>query len=321
MRIGAQLPTTASIADRVEMAVWAEANGFDDAWTAEIADPDAFVVLAAVAARTERIRLGTMIVPLGVRSVASLAASTASLCQLAPERFCLGLGVSTEAVVSGWHGGNFRRPLERARETLEALRPMLAGEKSAYEGNQVRSTGFKLQWPPASPPPLMLAALNEQMLRLAGAASDGTWLNFLPLDAVPAARDAVADGARAAGRSAIPELLLSVICRVTDDPEAARQEYRSWFRFYMSAPPYQKALEWYGFGEEVAMGRKALADGDRQLLAEAVSDRLIDGLTAFGPADHCRNRIEEYAEAGIDTLVVIPYGPGTWHETLSAWAR
>ena len=133
-RLGVQLPVSMSVPERADLARWAEQAGFDDVWTAEIGDPDAFVVLAAAACHTRRVRLGTMIVPLGVRTAVNLAAAASSMCELAPGRFGLGLGVSTPAVIEGWHGAGFARPLTRTRETVALLRTVFAGEPTAFDG-------------------------------------------------------------------------------------------------------------------------------------------------------------------------------------------
>jgi len=318
-RLGVQLPVSMSVPERVDLARWAERHGFDDVWTAEIGDPDAFVVLAAAACHTRRVRLGTMIVPLGVRTAVNLAAAASSMCELAPGRFGLGLGVSTPAVIDGWHGADFARPLTRTRETVALLRTVFAGEPTGFDGQTLRSRGFRLSRPPDPPPPISLAALNPKMLRLAGAIADGVWLNFAPLEAIPRILAEIDEGARSAGRPR-PEILISIITCVTDDVPAIITRYRSWFKFYLGSASYQRALSWYGFEHEVEQARAALAAGDRDSVAAAVSDRLVTGLTAFGPAEDCRDVTDAYAKAGVDTIVVIPYG-ASWTETVNAFVR
>ena len=318
-RLGVQLPVSMSVPERVDLARRAEQAGFDDVWTAEIGDPDAFVVLAAVACHTQRVRMGTMIVPLGVRTAVNLAAAASSICELAPGRFGLGLGVSTPVVIEGWHGADFARPLTRTRETVALLRTAFAGEPTDFDGQTLRSRGFRLSRPPDPPPPISLAALNPKMLRLAGAIADGVWLNFAPPEAIPAILAEIDEGARSAGRPR-PEILISIIACVTDDVPAVAARYRSWFKFYLGSASYQRALSWYGYDQEVEQARAALAAGDSGGAAAAVSDRLIGGLTAFGAAQECRDVADAYAKAGVDTVVVIPYG-ASWTETVNAFAR
>ena len=106
-----------SLEEKLDLAVWADENGFDDAWLAEISDPDAFVTLAVAATRTERIRVGTAIIPMGPRSVPMLASSATTVHEISNGRFVLGLGVSTKVIVEKWNapGGC----LGRTRETVD----------------------------------------------------------------------------------------------------------------------------------------------------------------------------------------------------------
>jgi probable F420-dependent oxidoreductase len=303
-RLGMEIPDGLSITERAELARWAEDRGFEDAWTAEITDPNAFVILTAAALRTSRIRLGTAIIPIGTRTAPALAAAAGSMCALAPGRFALGVGVSSRVIIEDWHGVPYDRPLERARETLVTLRAVLTGERTNMAGRQVRSHGFRLRHPPPAPPPILLAALNERMLELAGELADGVYLNFLPVEAVSQAIGAVRRGAERAGRAALPELILSIACCVSDKPESAREEFRRSLAFYLTAPAYQKALAWYGFAAEVEQARAAWARRDLAGVCRAISDRLLDGIGAFGSAAFCCERVAAFGKAGIGTLSI-----------------
>jgi probable F420-dependent oxidoreductase len=304
LRLGIDLPDGLDVDERVELAVWAEKHGFDDVWTSEISDPDVFVVLAAVATRTDRVRLGTAIVPLGPRSAPSLAAATASVARLSGGRLALGVGVSTEVIITRWHGVPYDRPLERARESLAVLRTVLGGGRSDYDGRQVHSRGFRLRWPPDQSPPILLAAMNERMLELAGAAADGVCLTFLPVDGVASTLAAIERGVASSGRATRPEINMGLICQVTDDPGPVRARFREAAAAYMTAPPYQRALTRLGFGEEVERARAAWESSDLDAVAGAVSERLIDALTAIGDPETCRARIAAYHAAGIDSISI-----------------
>lgn len=319
-RLGIELPGDLPIRERAALARWAEERGFEDAWTPEISDPNAFVILTAAALATTRIRLGTAIIPLGTRTVPTLAAAAASLAELAPGRCALGVGVSSQVIVEQWHGVPYDRPLERARESILTLRAVLRGERTAASGAQVRSRGFRLRRPPATPPPILLAALNEKMLELAGEIGDGVYLNYVPVEAVGRVLEAVRRGARRGGRDALPEVLLSVPCCVTDDADSARARFGNDLAFYLTAPAYQKALAWYGFEPEVAAARAAWATRDLAGVRAAVSAALVDGIGAFGSKERCRERFAAFADAGISTLS-ITVASGDPHATLAAFAR
>ncbi len=202
---------------------------------ADITDPDAFVTCAMAVSATTRMRLGTCIIQIGPRTAPMLASGAAAVDSLGPGRFALGIGVSSEAIISGWHGSDFARPLERARETVVAVRKLLSGERSNEAGGQVRSKGFRLAFPPPEPSPIHLAALNATMLALAGEVADGVWLNYVPVDRIGTVVGIVRDAAAAAG-CAQPEVLHSILCDVSDDTARSRAEIRELLTFYVLLP-------------------------------------------------------------------------------------
>src|SRR5436309_3148258 len=154
----------------------AEAVGYDDLWSGETSGPDGFTPLALAAAWTERMRLGTGVVNAFTRGPAVLAQHAAPLQDASGGRFCLGIGSSSHVIVDRWNQVPFVRPLTKVRETVEALRTVLAGERGPG--------GFKLDSAPDPPPPLYIAALRGKMLRLGGALGDGTFVTFLPVSSV-----------------------------------------------------------------------------------------------------------------------------------------
>src|SRR5438105_8829134 len=147
MKLGLNLPYEGSLAfpEAVELAQRAEALGFDSVWMPEAYGTDAISILGALAARTERIRLGTGIVNVFSRSPALLAQSAASLDSISGGRFKLGLGTSGHQVISGWHGVPFERGVRRMRETVEIVRMVLRRERVRYEGEIFKlDMGLKL---------------------------------------------------------------------------------------------------------------------------------------------------------------------------------
>src|SRR5436190_24238900 len=150
---GVSLPDLRPIVER------ADAAGYTDLWSGETNGPDGFTPLIMAAEWTERVRLGTGVVGVLTRGPALLAQQAAALSDASDGRFALGIGASSDRIVEGWNGIPFSKPLTRMSETLEFLRAAFAGERT--------STGFKLEQPPAEPPPIVLAALRGRMLRLA----------------------------------------------------------------------------------------------------------------------------------------------------------
>src|SRR5438067_5037895 len=147
MKLGLNLPYEGSLAfpEAVELAQRAEARGFDSVWMPEAYGTDAISILGALAARTERIRLGTGIVNVFSRTPALLAQTAATLDLISGGRFILGLGTSGHQVISGWHGMAFDRPLVRMRETIAIGRQVLRRDRLIFEGEGFRlDKGLKL---------------------------------------------------------------------------------------------------------------------------------------------------------------------------------
>ncbi|MFG2446635.1 LLM class F420-dependent oxidoreductase [Nocardia fluminea] len=292
------------IRGRVEFAEEMETRGFAGLTMAEVAGPDAFVVLAMAAAATKRVTLEPAVAQCGVRSAPALAVSAATVQDVASGRFRLGLGISSKAIVEDWHGREWSPPMPHARETVELLRAVLSGEKVAYDGRVLRSSGFRLGGG-AREVPLHLAALNEGMVKLAGSIADGVWLNYLPR-AAAAEVTALIDGAAVAAGRDLPTKLLVCYVEVTDDPPAARAQLRDRLAFYVASPAYRRAFAWHGFESEMADAGTRFACRDRAGVLACITDELIDSIVLVGSAGEVRDRMEEYFAAGVDEISVAP---------------
>jgi probable F420-dependent oxidoreductase len=308
-RLGASLPLPPDLDMCRRVAEHAEILGYESLWIADTgAGPDAFVVAAVAAGVTRRVRIGTAVVPIYTRALPVLAAGAGSVAQLAPGRFVLGLGISSETIVDTWGGVPFRRPFARMRETVATLRRMLAGERVSFEGKTVRTRNFHLVSPPPRPVPIYVAALMPPMLELAGEIADGVILNFMPADAVPRMLGHVRAGAARAGRDAAE---LEVVARfqtvVTDDVPAARDALRQMMGPYFATSVYNRFVAWCGFAEEARAIDAAWRARDRTRNVAAVSDEMIDRLAIIGTPEHCRQRLAAFVEAGVTTPMIQPF--------------
>jgi probable F420-dependent oxidoreductase len=309
MRLAASLPVPPDLAMCRRVAERVEALGYDSVWIADTgAGPDAFVVGAAVATCTTRLRIGTAVIPVYTRTPSVMAAGAGSLAQLAAGRVVLGIGASSETIVDAWGGVAFTRPLHRMRETVGVLRSMLAGERVTFEGRTIRTRGFRLVSPPPRPVPIYLAALMPPMLELAGEIADGIILNFMPVEAVPRMLEHVRRGAERAGRDASQ---LEIVSRfqtvVTDDVAAARGAIRHMMGPYFATSVYNRFVAWCGFPAEAAAILAGWQAKDRARNLAAVTDEMIDRIAVIGPAEHCRERLHAFAEAGVTTPMVHPF--------------
>jgi probable F420-dependent oxidoreductase len=271
--------------------------GFTDLWSAEVAGADAFTPLALAAAWRPDLRLGTAVAPVFTRGPGLLAMSAAALADAAPGRFALGIGASSPVLVGDWNALPFEHPYRRSRDVLRFLRAALRGEAvdEAYETFRVRR--FRLERPPAVPPPILLAALRPRMLRLAGDEADGVILNWLSPADVPTVLAEVGE----------PRAGFEVAARIfvcpTPDVAFVRALGRRLITAYLTVPAYAEFHRWLGREDQLGPVWRAWSAGDRRGAAAAVPDALIDELIVHGPPEHCRQRVAEYVKAGVATPV------------------
>jgi probable F420-dependent oxidoreductase len=271
-------------------------SGYTDAWSAETAGADAFTPLALTSVWAPTLRLGTAIVPVYTRGPALIAMSAATLAAAAPGRFVLGIGASSPVIVSNWNGIAFDEPYRRSRDVLRAVKPALAGERVDGEFDSFTVRRFKLETKPEQPPPLFLAALRPQMLRLAGREADGAILNWLGVDDVSTCVAEVG--------AADAEIVARIFVCPSADAEYARNLGRLLISTYLTVPAYAAFHDWLGRGELLAAMHEAWAAGDRAAAAAAIPDVVVDDLVVHGTPEQCRERVAAYQEAGIDTPVI-----------------
>ena len=275
--------------------------GFTHVWAGEADGLDAVVPLAAAAAWEPSLHVGTGIVPSFTRGPAVLAMTAAALAELAPGRVQLGIGASAPVVVQHWNGIAHERPVERTRDVLRFLRRALAGERITHHFDTFDIRGFRLGRPPAVAPSLLLAALRPTMLRLAATEADGaitTWAG--PEHAALIA----AELASATPEGRTTRLVAWVTVCPDADPEAVRGRARPLIAAYLNVPAYEQFHRWLGNEALLAPVWQAWKAGDRAGAVAAVSDELVDQLIVHGPVEHCRERLEQYREAGVTDLAL-----------------
>jgi len=213
-----------------------ERLGYTDAWSFEADGLDCFSPLAVIAPAT-RMRVGTAIANVYTRGPATLASSAAGLADIAPGRFCLGIGAGSQPIVEAWNGGAFRRPATRVREMAQFLRQALAGERVVFRGETFSVDGFRLTRPPADPIPIHVAALRPGMLRVAGEVGDGVILNWLAVEDVPKSVAVVRDAAQKAGRDpAAIEITARLLINVDPAGPEADVAVRRHVTAYLNVP-------------------------------------------------------------------------------------
>ncbi len=301
-----------SVSELADLCRFAEDLGYGQAWLAEVAGPDAFVLAAAVAQRTERLECGVAVVPVYTRTPAALATAAASVSQLMGGRpFRLGIGSSSGVIVEQWHGVPLVKPLARVRDTALAVRQALTGQGD-YVGATLTMSRFRPATLPAGPVPIFVGALRPRMLALAGEVGDGVCLNLMPPRVVVRQLAEVRRGADAAGRKLPADF--GVMARlqtvVTDEAAAVREMLRNQFLGpYLAQPVYNHFLAWMGYEEEAGAIAAGWAAKDRESVAAAIHDRLIDDLVLVGNAGHVRSRLEEFAASGLTVAALMVHTP------------
>jgi probable F420-dependent oxidoreductase len=269
--------------------------GYTDAWSAETAGTDAFVPLALASAWESTLRLGTAIVPAFTRGPALIAMSAATMAAAAPGRFVLGLGTSSPVIVGNWNGIAFDEPYKKARDVLRIVKQALAGERVDATFDTVTIKRFKLEQAPAAPPPVMLAALRPQMLRLAGREADGAILNWLASTDVEQCLDAIGTDTDTVAR---------IFVCPTEDENYARAVGRTLISTYLTVPAYAAFHEWLGRGDQLREMNEKWAAGDRKGAAAAVPDDVVDELVLHGSPESVRDQVQAYQDAGLRTPVI-----------------
>src|SRR5262245_5803114 len=255
----------------------AATDGFASFWPSQLTGPDALTALAAVATDAPGIELGTSIVPVYGRHPIALAAQALTAQAATSGRLVLGIGASHQALVEGMFGERYARSFTRTKETLLALKGLLAGEAGALEGQEVVARGRLAIEAPACP--IFVAALGERMLALAGQGADGVTLWMVgPRTVAEYVVPHVRDAAARAGRPS-PRILAGIPVCVTDAAERARAVAAERLKMYGYLPAYRTTL-----------AREGL-DGP-------------EGLLAAGTEDEVRERIAAYESAGATDLRV-----------------
>lgn len=311
--LGISLPfvPTFSTQEFVALVREVEARGYRTAWMGESGGTDALTVMTLVAAHTERLEVATGVLPIQTRTPIVLGMTAATLGHVAPGRFSLGLGVSSRAIVEQWNGLTFVPGLAQMREAVQLIRAVLSGERVNFDGRFYTIRNFRLLIPPPAPPVrIVLAALGDEALRLAGEIADGVLMNWIGPSLVPHAMAQVEAGAKRAGRS-LDGFEIGAFIRtcVTDAAEPARQTLARDVTGYTTVDAYAAYFRASGFADEIDAAQAAWKAGDRAGAPGKLSARMLDALGVVGPEAHCRERIAEFARSGLTMPVVVPFAP------------
>jgi alkanesulfonate monooxygenase SsuD/methylene tetrahydromethanopterin reductase-like flavin-dependent oxidoreductase (luciferase family) len=302
---GAQLPMDAI----PELAQLAEAHGFDCAWGGEANNKDPTVMLAAVAAVTKRLKIGSAVYHILGRTPATLALQAVGLDELSNGRFLLGIG-SSNPTIAKWHGQTLDRPLGRVQEYVEIVRAATRGDKLNFEGRFFTAQNFKMAFKPSGRKiPIYLAAFGPKMTRLAGRIADGVLINMANPAEIRRIVEEVRAGALEAGKGpAKLEVICKIRCSIAQTYEVARDALSHALTYYALADYYRDLLGRMGFAPEVESMRTAWKSGGFHAARRLVTDRMFRSLplVAATSAAEVVEQIKPYVEAGA-TRIILPY--------------
>ncbi len=309
--------------DQLEIVQEAERLGYDSAWAAEAYGSDTATVLGWLAGQTTTIRLGSGIFQMPGRSAAMTAMTAATIDQISNGRMILGIGSSGPQVSEGWHGVRFGKQLARTRDYVAVLRMALARERLEYQGETLElplpdgpGKALKLTIGTVQQQiPIYIAAIGPKNTQLAGEIADGVIPTLFSPEHVAVMRDELQIGIeRAGGGKTLADIDIAptVQVYVGDDIESARDLMRPFIGLYVGGMGsrkqnfYNQLVRRYGFEDAAQEVQDLYLEGKKDEACAALPDELIDMVSIHGPAEHVRERIAAFREAGVGTLGVSP---------------
>lgn len=316
-RVGLYLQDKHPLRDAIAYARHAERRGFESVWQAESRlVREATVPMAAYAASTERIAIGSGVVNCWTRNVGLLAATFVTLDDLAPGRIKLGIGAWWDPLARKV-GIERRRPLRAMREVIEVSRRLIAMERVTYDGEfvQLEDVEIDVVHGDRTPRdvPIYLGATGMKMMELAGEIADGVLLNYLvgPRYDVTALEHLAIGAARSGRRVEEIDRPQLIVCSLDEDRGRALDLARELVTQYLGQQPH--IMKASGVDESLLeeIGRVLTWPAGPEEIERAmglVPDEVVQTITASGTAEECRAKVREYVEAGCTCPILYPLG-------------
>jgi F420-dependent oxidoreductase-like protein len=329
MKFSTQALNNAQFPRALERVLAMERAGLDMVWVPEAYGLDAPTHLGYLAAKTERVQLGTGIISVFSRAPTLIAQTAAALDRLSGGRAILGLGASGPQVVEGWCGVPYADTLSRIEETIDIVRQVWRRERVVHHGRVFdiplqatagRGLGKALKLhvePVRSRVPIYVGALGPKSVEMAAAKADG----WLPVLFAPEKADAVWGNALAAGKARRPddlgplEIVAGGAVAIGDNVAHLRDRLRPALAFMIGGLGareknfYKDLVGRYGFEKQADLVQDHYLAGRKKEAEAAVPEQLIEATTLIGPTGYVRERLAAYREAGVTVLDIAPFGP------------
>ncbi len=283
-----------------DIAINAQTLGYKSFWTVEANGTDAMSLLGAVSHAAPKLDLATGIIPIQLRTPTLTAMTAATLQALNPDvDVLLGIGVSAPGILMQHGERATDKPIGMMREYVALLRECLSGEPVTFEGDYFRAKRFRLGVRLGErKPKIIMAALNPQMLKLAGEVADGVLLNYLPASHVGTSIEQVRKGGDA-------KIYAYVHAAVGDFERSAKSARKDLFNYAM-ADGYARMFSQAGFEDEIKELRARQAEKDREGALAAVSERMIQAIDFIGNEPEVTDFVKDYVDAGVEHPVLMP---------------
>ncbi len=327
MRLSTMLDYSRGIPGSLDAVTDLEGAGLDIVWVAEAYGYDGVSQMGYLAARTERIEIGSAILPIYSRTPTLLAQTAAGLDAVSGGRFILGLGASGPQVIEGWHGVPYTEPLERTREIIEICRRVWRREVLTNTGiypiplppGQGTGLGKALKLithPERETIPIWIASMGPKNVEMTAEVADG-WFPFL---FIPEKAADVWGKALDAGRARRPaglgplEVAAGGLVAIGEGLEHLRELARGMTALYVGGMGardrnfYNTLVRRYGYEKEAERIQDLYLDGRKEEAAAAVPTELLEETSLIGPPGYVKERIAAYREAGVTVLNVTPVG-------------
>jgi F420-dependent oxidoreductase-like protein len=325
MRLGLSVGYSGSqITPPMELIQEADRLGFHSAWTAEAYGSDAVTPAAWIAAQTKRLKVGTAIMQMPARTPAMTAMTATTLDQLSGGRFLLGLGPSGPQVAEGWHGVAYGKPLAHTREYVSIVRAVWAREKPLehqgehyqipYRGVGASGLGKALKSIlHGRQIPIYIASIGPKSVEQAAEIADGWLPFFFSPKRLAVYRSALEAGfAKAGGGKSLESFDIAPPVTVIqgDDVKACLDAIKPVLALYVGGMGargknfYNEVICRYGFAEAAKKIQDLYLDGKRNEAIAAVPDELADEVSLCGPKERIRDRLAEWKESGITTIIL-----------------
>jgi probable F420-dependent oxidoreductase len=283
-----------------DIATSAQTFGYKSFWTVEANGTDAMSLLGAVSHSAPKLDLATGIIPIQLRTPALTAMTAATLQALNPDvDVLLGIGVSAPGILMQHGERATDKPIGMMREYVALLRECLSGDPVTFEGDYFQARRFRLGVRLGErKPKIIMAALNPQMLKLAGEVADGVLLNYLPASYVGTSIEQVRKGGNA-------KIYAYVHAAVGDFERSANSARKDLFNYAM-ADGYARMFSQAGFADEIKELRARQAEKDREGALAAVSERMIQAIDFIGNEPEVTDFVKDYVDAGVEHPVLMP---------------